>query len=171
MGKEHVEHLINCLKEKTYTLTEDWTGDLYCGISLPWDYKARKLEILMPGYIKKQLLKYEHIMQRIQHCPYSPEPKKYGAKAQFPLTQDNSRKLTNKEIKQVQKIDGSILYYARAVDMTVTVLMALSLIASEQTKGTEHTYEKAYQVLNYLASHPDAVVKFQASDMGVSGFD
>jgi hypothetical protein len=47
----------------------------------------------------------------------------------------------------------------------MTVLMALSSIASEQTKGSEHTLEKAYQVLDYLASHPDAVVRFQASDM------
>ena len=50
-------------------------------------------------------------MRRIQNCPYSPEPKKYGAEAQTPLPQDNSRKLTKKEIKQVQKIVGSILYY------------------------------------------------------------
>jgi hypothetical protein len=34
VGKEHAEHLINCLKDKTYKLTEDWTGNLYCGISL-----------------------------------------------------------------------------------------------------------------------------------------
>ena len=112
----------------------------------------------MPGYVKKQLLKYEHIMQRVQHCPHATEPKKYGTKAQSPLPQDNTRKLTDKEIKQVQKIVGSIIYYGRAVDMTV--LMMLSSIASEQTKGTEHTLEKAYQVLDYLASHPDAVVRF-----------
>ncbi len=80
------------------------------------------------------------IMRWVQHCPYSPEPKKYGAKAQSPLPQDNSRKLTDKEIKQVQKIVGSILYYVRAVDMTI--LMALTSIASEQTKGTECTLEK-----------------------------
>jgi hypothetical protein len=104
----------------------------------------------MPGYIKKQLLKYEHIMQRVQHCPYSPEPKKYGAEAQSPLPQDDSRKLTDKEIKQVQKFVGSILYYVRAVDMTI--LMVLSSIAIEQTIGTEHTLEKAYQVFDYLAS-------------------
>jgi hypothetical protein len=47
----------------------------------------------------------------------------------------------------------------------MTVLMALSSITSEQTKGTERTLEKAYQVLDYLASHPDAVLRFQASDM------
>jgi hypothetical protein len=73
----------------------------------------------MPGYIKKQLLKYEHIMQQIQHCPCSPEPKRYGADAQSPFPQDISRKLNEKKLKQVQKIVGSILYYARAVDMTV----------------------------------------------------
>ena len=54
-------------------------------------------------------------MRLIQHCPYSPEPKKYGADAQSPLPTDKTRKLTNAEIKQVQKIVGSILYYARAV--------------------------------------------------------
>jgi hypothetical protein len=41
------------------------------------------------------------------------------------------------KIKQVQKICGSILYYAWAVNMTV--LMALITIASEQTKGMECT--------------------------------
>ena len=43
------------------------------------------------------------------------------------------------EIKAVQKIVGRIFYYARAVNMTV--LMALSTIASEQTKGTEQTMD------------------------------
>jgi hypothetical protein len=47
----------------------------------------------------------------------------------------------------------------------MNILMALSSIASEQTKGTEGTLEKAYQVLDYLASHLDSVVRFQASDM------
>jgi hypothetical protein len=157
VGKKHVDHLIKCLKEK-YKLTEDWDGDLYSGISLKWDYGAQTLNISMPGYIKKQLLKYEHIMRQVQHCPYAPEPKRYGINAQPPLPQDNTRKLNNKEIEKIQKIVGSILYYARAVDMMV--LMALSTIASEQTKDTERTLEKTYQVLNYLATHPDAKVRF-----------
>ena len=102
-------------------------------------------------------------MQQIQHCPYLPESKRYGADAQSPLPKDMLQKLNDKEIKQVQKIVGSILYYTRAVGMTV--LMALSTIASEQTKGTERTLEKAYQVLHYLATHPNAVVQFRAPDM------
>jgi hypothetical protein len=45
------------------------------------------------------------------------------------------------------------------------VLMALSTIASKQTTETEQTMEKALQVLDYLATHPDATVKFRASDI------
>jgi hypothetical protein len=45
------------------------------------------LDVSMPGYVTKQLLKYEHIMQRVQHCPYATEPKKYATKAQSPLSQ------------------------------------------------------------------------------------
>jgi hypothetical protein len=82
---------------------------------------------------------------------------------QAPLSIYTSRPLGDKEIKAVKKIVGSILYYARAVDMTV--LMALSTIASEQTKGTERTMEKALQVLDYLATHPDATIRFCTTDM------
>ena len=45
------------------------------------------------------------------------------------------------------------------------VLMALNTIASEQTKGTKCTMEKALQVLDYLATHPDATVRFCVTDM------
>jgi hypothetical protein len=118
----------------------------------------------MPGYVRRQLLKYKHATSsRPQHCPYSPEPKKYGSEAQAPLPIDTSRPLGDKEIKAVQKIVGSILYYAQAVDMTV--LMALSMIASKETKGTEHTMEKALQILDYLATHPDAMIRFRPTDM------
>ncbi len=41
----------------------------------------------------------------------------------------------------------------------------LSTIGSKQTKGTENTLEKACQVLDYLAMHPDGTVRFRATDM------
>jgi hypothetical protein len=51
VGREYNDHLIKCIKEK-YELTEDWTGNLYCGIKLLWNYKACTLDISMPGYQK-----------------------------------------------------------------------------------------------------------------------
>jgi hypothetical protein len=64
--------------------------------------------------------------------------------------------------KKFRKLSGAS-YCARAVDMTV--LMALSMIASKQKEEMERTMEKALQVLYYLVAHPDAKVKFRASDM------
>jgi hypothetical protein len=47
----------------------------------------------------------------------------------------------------------------------MTVLMALSSIAVEQTKATERTMEKCTQLLDYLAGHVDAKVRFHESNM------
>ena len=43
--------------------------------------------------------------------------------------------------------------------------MALSAIAAEQSKPTERTMERVRQLLNYMHSNPDAVIRFHASDM------
>ncbi len=55
------------------------------------------------------------------------------------------------------------MYYAQAADMTV--LMALSTIAADQTKVTKRTMERCTQLLDYLAHNADAKVRFHASDM------
>jgi hypothetical protein len=52
--QEGMDHLIAAIKTK-YTLTKDWAGNLYCGIKLNLDYDKQTLDILMPGYIIKQL--------------------------------------------------------------------------------------------------------------------
>jgi hypothetical protein len=135
VNKEDVDHLISSIKT-TYKLTKDWTGNLYCGIMLEWDYFMHTVNILMPGYIKKKLQEYKHVMgKNLQTCPLSPEPKKFGTEAQAPLPPNSSPQLTTKGIKQIQQVVGSISYYARAVNMTV--LMALSSITVKQTKATE----------------------------------
>jgi hypothetical protein len=63
----------------------------------------------------------------------------------------------------IQKITGSVLYYARAVDPTV--LMPLNDIATEQTKAIEKRQAATNQLLDYLATHPDATIRYHASNM------
>jgi hypothetical protein len=63
----------------------------------------------------------------------------------------------------IQKVTGSVLYYAIAVDPTV--LMPLNDIATEQTKVTEKTQASTNQMLDYLTTHPDATIRYHASDM------
>ncbi len=121
--------------------------------------------ISMPSYIIKQLQKIQACLstQASTLSGYAPQPKKFGSEAQCPLPPDTSPHLSNANIKHVQHIIGSILYYACAVDLTV--LMPLSTIASKQAKGTQQTMAKSKQLLDYLATHPDAMVCFHASDM------
>jgi hypothetical protein len=47
----------------------------------------------------------------------------------------------------------------------LTDLMALSTIASKQAKRTKNTTLKTKQLMDYLATYPDATVRFHASDM------
>jgi hypothetical protein len=132
VNSDDVQHIIASIKNN-YSLTKDWTGDLYCGIKLEWEYVNPTVDTLILGYVKKKLQEYGHIKpKKLQTCPYSPEPKKFGTEAQAPLPPDTSPKLEAKGIKHVQQIVGSILYHAWAVNMTV--LKALSSIALEQMK-------------------------------------
>ena len=98
-----------------------------------------------------------------QHCPYTPQPRQYGSNAQCPLPLDTSPPLSDANIKHIQRFIRSILYYARAINLTV--MMALSTIASKQAHGTENTMKKYKQLLDYLATHLDATVRFNTSDM------
>jgi hypothetical protein len=46
-----------------------------------------------------------------------------------------------------------------------TILMPLNDIATEQTTATEKTQAATNQVLDYLETHPDATIRYHASDM------
>jgi hypothetical protein len=163
VGKEHAEHLVQCL-EKLYTVTTDWTGSLYCGLTFTWDYNARHVDMAMPGYIEKALQRFQHTEPtRPQHSPHAWEPPSYGAKIQLTSETVVSPPLDKAGITRLQEVIGTLLYYARAVDSTM--LVALGTLASAQTQGTEATAQAITQLLNYCATHPDATVRFNASDM------
>jgi hypothetical protein len=78
-------------------------------------------------------------------------------------TKDETPPLTAQQCLIIQKVTGSLLYYTRAVDSTV--LMPLNNIETEQTKATEKTQSATNQMLDYLATHPDATIRYYASAM------
>jgi hypothetical protein len=53
--KDNVDHLVTSIR-KDYLLTKTWTGDLYCGIQLGWDYSNQMVDISKPGYRGNKLL-------------------------------------------------------------------------------------------------------------------
>jgi hypothetical protein len=181
VGKQHADHLRNTLLQ-SYELTTDWEGKVYSGMSLKWDYKNRTCYISMPGDVSNVLSKFQHDSPKHpQHTPSKYVTPVYEAKTQY-TTQDETPPLTVKQCLNIQKITGSVLYYAIAVDPTLlmplndiateqtravdrTVLIPLNDIATEQTKATEKTQAATNQILDYLATHPDATIRYHASDM------
>ena len=156
-------HLINALRE-LYEITIDWTGKLYCSLTLDWDYYNRWCTLSIPRYIHKTLHKFQHpLPTKPQHAPHSWSQPVYGATQQYATDEDESPKLTPPHIKMVQEIIGNLLYYALTIDNTM--LVALGDLASAQAQSTEKTWDKIVWISNYAATHPDAEIQHHSSDM------
>ena len=76
---------------------------------------------------------------------------------------DTSKPLTKEGIKRIQKAVGTFVWYANATDPTMA--RTLSSIASKQDKATEQVKAETEWFLDYCHTHPDARVRFVASDM------
>ena len=55
------------------------------------------------------------------------------------------------------------MYYAIAIDNTV--LVSLSDIGSEQSRATSKTMNEVQQIIDYLASNPNATIFYHVSGM------
>ena len=82
---------------------------------------------------------------------------------QYTAGKDNFSAVSPTEKKFIQEVTGTFLYYSRAVD--ATMLPALVSIATQQASPTENTMKKVKHFLDDAASHPDAIITYQASDM------
>jgi hypothetical protein len=115
----------------------------------------------MPGYVSNVLSKFQHDSpNHPQHTPSRYITPVNGSKTQY-ATEDETPRLTAHQCTTIQKVTGSVLYYARAVDPTI--LMSFNDITMEQTKATEKTQTARNKMLDYLANHPDATIRYHAS--------
>jgi len=71
--------------------------------------------------------------------------------------------LPKKGIQQVQSKVGTFLYYARAVEPAI--LVALNDISGDQAKPTKTTQKDLSMLMDFLASHPNAKIRFIAGTM------
>ena len=118
----------------------------------------------MPNYVAKKLAEYGYKSSKHQqYCPYEPNPIRYGKNLYNIVHEEESPPLNDNDKKFVQQVIGSFSYYARAIDLTI--LHALSAIASEQSKPTKRTMKRAQQLPDYLNTNPNAVIRFRSPDM------
>ena len=76
-------HLLDALKAK-YTISTDWEGKIYCGMTLNFNYKQQTVTISIPNYVSKAL----HIFQdqrpaQAEDSPYPVPRIQYRAKTQY----------------------------------------------------------------------------------------
>ena len=78
------------------------------------------VDISMPNYVHKKLVEYNHkTPKRAQHCPYAPPPVRYDKESNLTIPEEISPPTTEDEKKYTQRVLGSYLYYARALDLTI----------------------------------------------------
>jgi len=97
--KEHAQHLLSTLEEH-YTISQDWTGTTYLGLTLKWDYQNGMVNISMPGYVEKALQRFQHTTpSKPQHAPHAWTPPHYGAKIQLTAPINSSANLDKEQTK------------------------------------------------------------------------
>jgi hypothetical protein len=137
VGKKHAEHLRNVLL-RTYELTTDWTATFFSGMTLKWDYDTRTCNISMPGYVSNVISKFQHDPpKRPQHTPSRYVTPVYGAKTQY-TTKDETPLLIAQQCLTIQKVTGSVLYYARSVDPTVLMPLSSRVCTLSQYRTKEY---------------------------------
>ena len=108
VGKGNSEQLISSIR-KFYPVPEDWTGSLYCGITLKWYCQKRTVDISIPGYVAAALYKYQHKpAQRPQHSPHKWERPSYEARQKMARKEDTPPLITKEDKTHIQKNCGHI---------------------------------------------------------------
>ena len=163
-----IEYLLSCLREK-YTITVDYTGTAYLGLTLLWNYSPpagtrRSVTFSMPGYIAKALLRFDIATPtRRVNSPGGWVRPQYGAKSQLTAPADTSPRLSPTEVQRVQQIIGVVTYYAVALDLSL--LPRIGQLAAAQSKATESVRYGVEYLMQHLASYPSVSITYVASDM------
>ena len=101
-GRENAEHLLNALRMH-YTVTTDWTGTLFLGITLKWNYKTGTVDLSIPGYIRRALDKFQHTIPPLpEGLPYPAPNTKWGPDSQLTAPEDESKRLDAAAVNRLQ---------------------------------------------------------------------
>jgi hypothetical protein len=163
-NKDDANHVPESLQECNYKLSTDWTRSHYCGLTIQWDYENRTCNISIPGYITRALNRFLHPAPK--HPKLSPHPwecPNYGNKTQITAVLDTWPPISPADKLHLQEVLGTLLYYTRALH--VTVLAAISELSTEMATGTVKTMVKLNQLLDYLLTYPEVVIRFHPSLM------
>jgi hypothetical protein len=118
----------------------------------------------MPNSVQKALQRFHHIKPtKLQHQPYPHVKIIYGAKTQYKAVPAESPTLDKAGTKFIQEVTAVFLFMVQAINRRL--LPELSAIASEQASPTEETMQKCKLFLDCMATEPEMILTYHASDM------
>jgi hypothetical protein len=128
---------------------------------------SKHVDLSMPGYIKDTLYKFQHPLPKCpQYVPHNWKILSYGQRIQYAPLPDTAPPATAQEITHAHAIVGTLLYNARAV--YPTLLVPLSVLASQLSTATPTTIKAVSHLLDYCSTHPESTIRYFASDMQIN---
>ena len=158
-----VHELVRIL-EMEWPIKLDLTGSKYLGYRLTWEYDVNRVTLEMPDYLPKVLARFTS--GRVLHGADSPAlyiPPTRGKPNMGATPADTSPAVTAAEKLFVMEVNGSMLFYARAIDHLM--LPACTEISVNQSCPTQATLDACWRVLNYAHTHQSQQLIFQGCDM------
>ena len=162
---DDAQHFLKAISSY-YAITVDWEARNYCGLELTWDYAKGIVDVAMPQYVAKALKRLNYTPSTFpQFSPHAPAPFTTPTKGKQQMAEalDTTPNLPLKEQRYLQSILGTLLYYGRALEYSI--LPAVNDVAREQSAPTISTLKKAKRILDYVATYPNAYLRYYASDM------
>ena len=86
----NLQHILSYL-HFFFTILVDMKGDLFCGITLKWDYSKQTFQLSMPDYVRLALERFQHRWPTVKtDAPHEWKEPVYGLKQQNADNNDTS---------------------------------------------------------------------------------
>ena len=119
----------------------------------------------MPGYVEKALQRFTHSKPaKHQHVPSKWIAPEYEAKIQYAAPDDNSLPLDSEGITLIQQIVETFLFYARAVDLTMHVVLGTIALPKPKAQPTSWMQPSTYSIMQ----HPIQMLPFDFTKVTLS---
>ena len=105
-----------------------------------------------PTHMTTQFRKCKFDKAGDEHYPYLPPKSRFGKDVQAPEPPDVENTLLKLDIKYLQYVVGSLLFYGQ--DSDATILKGLNFHSHQQAKPTTTTFNRVQYLLHYLRTHP-----------------
>ena len=101
--KKHIDEFLKIMA-KWYVVKMDWDGTSFGGITLKWNYTGERwVELSLPGYIKKLLIRFKHPRpKQPQDSPHPAPPTKFTRVTPAPPPHDEATRLDEKGVRRIQ---------------------------------------------------------------------